>query len=221
MEKKTISVTGHGEIQVEPDVTRIELSLISLHDTYDEAYNQTKSDIEKLQDIMSEVKLAKSQPKTVRLDIDKKTVTEYDKYKNYKGEKLVGFKLTHIVKIDLGMDNVILNAIIRSIGQHLKQAEINIGYTVRDPRPTQLKILEQAVKDAKAKAEVMAAASGCKLGDCLSIHYGFEELHIYYKTRTIHEPTEACCCTPGSLDITPDDLETSDTVDVVWALINE
>ena len=221
MEQKTISVTGRGGIHVEPDVTRIELSLISLHDTYDEAYNQTKSDVEKLQDIMSEVNLPKSQPKTVRLDIDKKTVAEYDKYKNYKGEKFVGFQLTHIVKIDLGMDNVILNTIIRSIGKHLKQAEINIGYTVKDPRPAQLKMLERAVKDAKVKAEIMATASGCKLGDCLSINYGFNELHIYSQARTIHEPTEACCCTPESLDITPDDLAASDTVDVVWALINE
>lgn len=221
MEQKTISVTGRGGIHVEPDVTRIELSLISLHDTYDEAYNQTRSDIEKLQDIMTEVKLPKSQPKTVRLDINKKTVAEYDKYKNYKGEKFAGFQLTHIVKIDLGMDNVILNAIIKSIGEHLKQAEINIGYTVKDSRPAQLKMLERAVKDAKVKAEIMATASGCKLGDCLSINYGLNELHIYSQARTIHESTEACCCTPESLDITPDDLAASDTVNVVWALIND
>ena len=221
MEQKTISVTGRGGIHVEPDVTRVELSLISLHDTYDEAYNQTRSDVEKLQKIMSEVNLPKSQPKTVRLDIDKKTVSEYDKYKNYKGEKFVGFQLTHIVKIDLGMDNVILNTIIRNIGKHLKQAEINIGYTVKDPRPAQLKMLERAVKDAKVKAEIMAAASGCKLGDCLSINYGFNELRIYSRARTIHETNEACCCTPESLDITPDDLAASDTVNVVWALINE
>lgn len=221
MEQKTISVQGRGGIHVEPDVTRIELSLISLHDTYDEVYSQAKRDIEKLQQIMAEVSLPKSQPKTIRLDIDKKTVAEYDKYHNYKGEKFLGFQLTHIVKIDLGMDNVILNTIIRSIGRHLKQAEINIGYTVKDARPAQLRMLERAVKDAKAKAEIMAAAAGCKLGDCLSIEYGSKELHIYSQARTIHEPTEACCCTPESLDVTPDDLEASDTVDVVWALLKE
>ena len=221
MEQNSITVTGRGGIHVVPDVTRIELSLISIHDTYEEAYNQAKSDISRLQDIMNEVKLPTSLPKTVRLDIDKKTLADYDKYNNYKGEKFLGFKLTHLVKIDLGMDNVILNSIIKGIGLHLKQAEIQIGYTVKDSRPSQLKILDRAVKDAKAKAEIMAAAAGCRLGNCLSINYGFNELHIYSQARTIHEPAEACCCTPDSLDITPDDLGASDTVNVVWALINE
>ena len=221
MEKNTITVTGRGAIHVEPDITRIELSLISLHDTYEEAYSQTKSDVDKLQSIMESVKLPKSQPKTVRLDIDKKTISEYDKYKNYKGEKFIGFTLTHIVKIDLGMDTVILNSIIRKIGEYLKQAEIKIGYTVKDARPAQLKMLERAVKDAKAKAEIMALAAGCKLGECLNIDYGFNELHIYSQARTIHECSEASCCTPNSLDITPDDLEAQDNVNVTWALINE
>ena len=221
MEQKTITVTGRGGIHVEPDVTRVELSLISLHDTYEEAYVQATRDVEKLQHIMEEAKLPVSLPKTVRLDIDKKTVSDYDKHKNYIGEKFVGFRLTHMVKIDLGMDNVILSTIIRNIGKYLKQAEINIGYTVKDPRPAQLKMLERAVKDARLKAEIMAKASGCRLGDCLSINYGVNELHIYSQARTIHETAEAACCTPNSLDITPDDLATSDTVDVVWALINE
>lgn len=221
MEERTIKVTGRGKINVEPDVTRIELSLISLHDTYEEAYTQAKGDVEKLQKIMEGVKLPASLPKTVRLDINKKTKSEYDKYNNYKGDKFIGFQLVHNVKIDLGMDNVILNSIIRNIGKLLKQAEINIGYTVKDPRPAQLKMLERAVKDAKDKAEIMAKASGCELGECLSIDYGFNELHIYSQTRTIHETEEACCCTPGSLDITPDDLAASDTVNVEWSLINK
>ena len=221
MDEKTITVTGRGGIHVEPDVTRIELSLISLHDTYEEAYTQVKGDTEKLQNIMSEVKLPKSHPKTIRLDIDKKTIAEYDKFNNYKGEKFIGFRLTHIVKIDLGMDNIILNSIIRSIGKHLKQAEINIGYTVKDSRPAQLKMLERAVKDAKVKAEIMATASGCKLGDCLSIQYELKDLFIYSQARKIHETEEACNCTTDSLDIIPDDLAASDTVNVIWELVNE
>ena len=221
MEKiRKISVTGEGRIHVEPDVTRIELSLNSVHDSYEEAYEQTKSNVDKLHKIMEEVGLPVTQPKTVRLDIDKKMVNEYDKYKNYIGEKMAGFELKHTVKIDLGMDNVILNSIIRSVGRYLKQAEINIGYTVKDARLIQLKILERAVKDAKAKAEVMAAASGCRLGNCIAIDYGVNEIHIYSQARTIHE-SEADYCTADSLDITPDDLGASDTVDVQWELINE
>ena len=56
----------------------------------------------------------------------------------------------------------------------LKQAEISIGYTVRDPRPSQLKMLERAVKDAKEKATIMAKACDCKLGLVKEIDYSVQ-----------------------------------------------
>ena len=63
--------------------------------------------------------------------------------------------MTHTVKIDLGMDNILINKVVQLNGIYLKQAEINIGYTVKDSRPSQLKMLDRAVKDAKEKEDVM------------------------------------------------------------------
>ena len=218
MEENLITVRGRGDIHVVPDVTRIDLMLVSLHDTYEDAYTQAKEDVDRLGEIMEEAKLAKSLPKTVQMDITKKTESEYDQFDHYRGEKFKGFQLMHKVKIDLGMDTVLLNSVVHGIGKKLKQAEITIGYTVKDSRPAQLKMLERAVKDAKMKAEIMAGAADCQLGDCKSINYSYNELHIYSQARTIHESEEACCCDPSSLDITPDDLAATDTVEVVWNL---
>lgn len=220
MSEKIITVTGQGCIHVVPDVTRLEISLVSIHDSYDEAYAQAKKNTEELAAIMQEVKLDSKLPKTKRLDIEKRTQTEYDKYGHYKDEIFVGYELDHDVKIDLGMDNVLLNSIVRAIGQRLKQAEINIGYTVKDPRPSQLRMLERAVKDAKEKASIMAKACGCKLGLVKDIDYSLHEVHIYSQARNIHEADEACSCNASSLDITPDDLAVSDNVRVTWYLSN-
>lgn len=215
-----ITVTGQGNVHIVPDVTRLQISLISLHDSYDDAYVQAKQNTDRLTSIMQEVKLDASLPKTISLDIEKKTQNKYDEDGNYIGEKFIGFELDHRVKIDLGIDNVLLNTIVRLIGKRLKQAEINIGYTVRDARPAQLIMLERAVKDAKAKAEIMAKACGCQLGEVSSINYSFNELHIYSQARNIHNAAEASCCNPGSLDITPDDLAVSDRVNVTWSIIS-
>lgn len=219
--EKLITVTGKGSIHVVPDVTRLEISLVSIHDNYVEAYAQAKENTDKLNGIMSELSLPKTLPKTIRLDIEKKTQNEYDKYNHYKGEKFLGFELDHRVKIDLGMDNVLLNSVIKKVGKDLKQAEINIGYTVKDPRPSELKMLERAVKDAKEKAAIMAKACGCKLGLVKSIDYSEHEIHIYSQARQIHGADEAACCEPESLDITPNDLSVSDSVTVVWYLSND
>ncbi len=215
-----IRVTGCGALHVVPDVTRIELSLVSLHDTYTDAYKQAKENTDKLGKIMEELGLATTLPKTKKLDIEKKTESDYDEDNHYIGKIFLGFELKHLVKIDLGIDNALLNNLVRQVGKKLKQAEICIGYTVKDPRPTQLKMLERAVKDAKEKATIMAKASGCKLGAVNHIDYSVHELHIYSQARDIHDAEEAICCTGDSLDITPDDFSVSDTVTVVWHLEN-
>ena len=220
MNEKLITVTGKGTIHVVPDVTRVELTLQRIHDTYEDAYAQAKSNTERLSQIMKEVALDVTLPKTIRLDIDKRTQNEYDKFGNFKSKKFIGFELDHKVRIDLGMDNVLLNNIIKRIGEMLKQAEISIGYTVRDPRPSQLKMLERAVKDAKEKATIMAKACDCKLGLVKEINYSVQELHVYSQARMIHGADEALCCNEESLDITPEDLAVSDDVTVVWYLSN-
>ena len=220
MDEKLITVTGRGSIHVVPDVTRVELTLASIHESYEEAYTQAKDNTDALVKIMNEVKLDPTLPKTIHLDIDKKFENQYDKYHNYTGEKFIGFRLDHKIKIDLGMDNVLLNSIVKSIGKKLKQAEIGISYTVKDPRPAQLKMLDRAVKDAKEKAEIMAKALGCTLGLVKDINYSVHEVHIYSEARNIHGAEEAMCCNTESLDITPDDLSVSDDVTVVWYLSN-
>ena len=113
---------------------------------------------------------------------------------------------------------MLLNSIVKLIGRELKQAEINIGYTVKDQRPAELKMLQRAVKDAKEKASIMAEACGCKLGPVKSMDYSEQEIHIFSQARQIRSSEEAICCEPESLDITPDDLSVSDSVTVVWYL---
>ena len=100
MEENMIRVTGSGTIHVEPDVTRIELSLVSIHDSYEDAYKQAQNDTDKLKKIMEELKLDVTLPKTKSLDINKKTKSDYDRNNHYIGEIFLGFELSHNVKID-------------------------------------------------------------------------------------------------------------------------
>ena len=156
--------------------------------------------------------------KTIRLDISDHKVSQYDDDDHYIGEINQGYDLTMILKIDIGIDNVMVNNLVRGVGKFISGAQINIGYTVQDPRPTQLKMLERAVKDAAEKASIMAAAAGCELGDVSEIQYERQDIHIYSQARNIHSNKEAMASTSDSLDITPEDLVFSDDVNVVWEL---
>ena len=219
--EKTIKVTGKGTIHVVPDVTRLTVDISTVFASYDEAYVNAKENAGWMVKILEYNHLDGKLAKTKRLDISDNMVSQYDKYGKYTGSKKEGYVLSQSIKVDLGMDNVLLNKIIKGVGKFIKNAQIDIGYTVRDPRPSQLKILERAVKDAHEKARIMASAAGCTLGDVYSIDYSHEDIHIYSQARNIHSVEEAKACSPESLDITPDDLAVSDEVSVVWYLIPE
>lgn len=217
----TIHVTGRGAVHVVPDVTRLEISIDRLFETYEEAYDKAKENSKWICDILEYNGLSAKMAKTIRIDIKEHSHSVYDDNDHYLFDEPDGYALDQRVRIDLGLDNVLLNKIVRGIGKFVDGAEIKIGYTVKDPRPAQLKMLEKAVKDAKEKAEIMAKASGCKLGSVVNINYGYQEFHVYAQARDIHSNAEASACTSDSLDITPEDLSVSDNVHVEWELLSD
>ena len=214
----TITVTGRGSIHVVPDVTRLEVTVRGVFETYDVAYAKAKDNSAWMVKILEYNKLNGKLAKTKNLDISEHYVTKYDKYGKVTGSEKDGYSLHQEIKIDLGMDNVLLNKIIRGVGKFIAGAQINVGYTVQDPRPHQLKMLERAIKDATEKATIMASAAKCKLGDVNSINYSRQDIHVYSQARNIHSNEEAMSCNAESLDITPDDLVVSDDVTVIWEL---
>ena len=216
MSESIIKVVGTGSIHVVPDVTRLEIRIDRVLKNYDEAYACAKENSSWMAKILEYNNLSGKLAKTIRMDISEHNESIY-KGGNYVGSKKDGYNLDQRIKVDLGMDNVMVNNIVKGVGKFIQGAQINIGYTQKDPRPTQLKMLERAVTDARDKAQIMAKAAGRELGEVKEIEYGEMEVHIYSQARDIC-CEEASHCTPESLDITPDDLAVSDNVNVVWGL---
>ena len=213
-----ISVKGRGDIHVVPDVTRLEITVESVFMTYEEAYEQAKNNSSWMVQILEYNHLNGKLAKTIRFDISDHLVNEYDDDDHYIGKIKEGFDLTQRFKVDLGMNTVLLNKIVRGVGKFIKDAQINIGYTIQDPRPHHLKMIERAVKDARDKADIMAKAAGCTLGAVVSIEYHRQDIHVYSQARNIHSNKEAMSCSPSSLDIAPEDLVMGDDVNVTWEL---
>lgn len=218
MEASTIRVTGTGSVHVVPDVTRLDVEVRRIFKTYDEAYECVKENSAWMVKILEYNKQPGKLAKTIFLDISDNMVSKYDKNGNHIGYKKEGYSLHQRIKVDVGMDNVLVNNIVKGVGKFIAEAQINIGHTQRDPRPTQLKMLERAVTDAKEKAQIMAKALGRELGEVKSIVYGEMHVEVFSEARKIYNNEEASASTPGSLEITPDDLAISDNVEVEWNL---
>ncbi len=218
MEQNIIKIKGRGNIRVKPDVTRVDLTFKSRHDTYREAYEQGKGDADKLAEIMRQMSLEETLPKTRVFEVEKKMRTEHDAKGNYVRNVFDGYELNHRVRIDLGMDNDMLHRLMSLVAEKIKNVEADIGFTVKNPRPAVHELLEKAVTDAREKAELMAKACGCRLGKVRSINYCVAEVDIFVHSR--HRKWddmlyEGALC-KASLAINPDDIEASDTVAIEW-----
>lgn len=220
MNGATISVEGRGAIHVVPDVTRLEVTVEQWFPNYAKAYAQAKENSAWMVKILEFNKKPGSLAKNLKFNIEDFTENEYDENGHYIDQKKNGFMLEQRIKIDLPMDNNLVNCIVKGVGKFIPSAQINISYTLQDQRPSQLKMLGRAVSDARDKARIMADAVGCTLGKVLSINYRFQNLHVASQARYIHSNAEAKASTSSSLDITPDDLVISDNVDVTFELVN-
>ena len=149
--------------------------------------------------------------------------TEYESYKEkdeYK-RRFVGYKFTHVLKVEFESDNKRLGKVLYAIANCQLKPEFRLGYTVRDPEAVKNELLGKAVQDAVAKAGVLSGAAGLKLGEIQSMDYSWGEINMEIYPMSRELDVVDCLASPAGsydLDIEPDDIEVKDTVTVVWEI---
>lgn len=96
---------------------------------------------------------------------------------------------------------------------------------MKDPEGLKNALLGLAVKDATAKAQVLAAASRVTLGEIQTIDYSWGEMNLEVQPMNRMLMNDNICMAKGidsyEINIEPDDIEVSDTVTVVWKISKE
>jgi len=213
-EQKTIRVMGTGFVKVAPDTTRLTFEVDSLHDTYEKAYAEAAVGNKNLREALEMLNIPKDSLKTTNFSINKKTEwrSKENKY------VFVGFKLCQNLAIELPLDSVITSKVMSALGKAWPELEVDISFVKKDTHDVKLQILESAVKDAREKAEVIAATLGHKLGGIISADYSKRSIDINYHEERLALCDSGCCDKDSSIDYTPDDIEAGDTIETVWYL---
>ena len=152
------------------------------------------------------------------MDPEYESYVENDVYK----QRLVGYRYRHLMKVEFPSDNDRLGQILSALAAGPVKAELDIGYTVKDPEAAKNELLARAVADAREKAAVLTRAAGVALRELQSVDYSWGE--VDFEVRTTSRKL-AMNCTDGiinaencSLDLEPDDITASDTVTLVWEI---
>ena len=215
---RTIRVTGKGQLSLAPNLTRITMTLEGLCPDYSETLRRSSEDTEVMRELLSRFGFARSDLKTLNFSVDAEyeSIQERGSYK----QRFVGYRFRHSMKVEFDSDNQRLGRLLYALANASVKTEFRITYTVKDPESAKNELLGRAVKDAGAKAAVLAEAAGLSLGAIQSIDYSFGELifEVQPMNRMLMADRPLSAKESYDLNIEPDCIQVSDTVTLVWEI---
>ena len=225
MEERTMKVTGKGLLKLCPDMTRITMTLENVKKDYGKAVQTSAEELEILKTMLSKEGFSGEDVKTLSFDIDIENESYSDKDGCWK-TRFVGYKYRHVLKIEFPSENEKLGRLLYLLANNREvKPEFYFSFFVRDPEEARNALLDKAVEDAKAKAEILAKAAGITLGNIRFIDYVFEPGDPVMRpmARTLNCKMAAGADTQDTgfaMNITPDDIEMTDMVIVEWSIEN-
>lgn len=156
---RTISVSGQGEIQAEPDRAFVTLGVEARKPGMEEARAEVTKTVEAVMKLTRELKIDPKHVRTTRVNVQ----PEYNWNNDARERRLIGYYVSRQIEIDLRD--------LEKLGRLLERS-FDLGVNqVGDPRldssrrrDLEREALGKAVEDARLNAEAVAKAAGARLG---------------------------------------------------------
>ena len=203
--KRTITVTGRGEITLCPDTAKLTMELREEGAGHAAVTDACGARAELLLSALEKAGIDRKEVRTLSLRVDARYETT-DGARTFAGYTAVQ-RLQLLCSADAGTLAPILEAARTSDADPL----LSLDYTVRDLQSYRAKLLSLAVEDAADKAEIIAEAAGVKLEKLLSVSYAQP---VAMPMRTLRMAARG----DFGADLTPEDVTLSDEVTAVYEI---
>ena len=161
---RAIHVTGSGSVTGEPDIATLDLGVSVEQETIAEAREEAASTMTALIASLKANNVAEKDIKTENFSIH----PQYDYTDN--GRILRGYRVNNTVRAKIRELATLSDIIDAAAGAGGNNIVINsIQFMIDDTTPLQTQARSLAVKDAEAKAQTLAEASGVTLGEPITI----------------------------------------------------
>jgi uncharacterized protein YggE len=235
MDKRFITVKGVGHAQVRPDQAEISFVVARTEKKFDKSVNAVSDAVDNLRQTIVGLGFDKTDLKTT--DWNSEQI-----YKDRRGgarsrllrahpDEIEGYKTTHELKLTFGLNdkNVSIPDIISAIAACDAKPEFIVNYTIKEKSDLAEQVLADAAKNARAKAKIIAEASGVQLGDPIRIEYDWSEYHFFSDTKFDSSETMLCDSADeesyAKLSLLnrmavaePEDITLRDTIRFMWEL---
>ncbi len=208
--ERAISVSGHGEVLIQPDVAVLQVGVSVLDESVAAARERAATAMDK---VLASVKgngVADDDIQTTSFSIQ----PEYDYSDNT--AKLRGFRVFNSVSIKIRKLDSASKVIDDAVAAGGDDAVVNgISFEVEDSKAAIKKARELAMADARDKAEQLATLGSVTLGDPISINEsgGYAPPPVYYE-----EAMRSAAPAGGPTPVQPGQLSVSVDVGVSYAI---
>ena len=203
--KRTITVTGRGEVTLCPDTAKLTMELREEGAEHAAVTAACGARAELLLAALEKAGIDRKEVRTLSLRVDARYETT-DGARTFAGYTAVQ-RLQLLCSADAGTLAPILEAARTSGADPL----LSLDYTVRDLQSYRAKLLSLAVEDAADKAEIIARAAGVKPEKLLSVTYAQP---VAMPMRTLRMAARG----DFGADLTPEDVTLSDEVTAVYEI---
>jgi len=203
-----ITVQATGTADVVPDAVQISLAVSVLAETNDVALAQASASADVVRETLLDMKIDEADFATQGLSVN----PEYT-YTEAEGQKIVGYRATQIFDVlvrDAANAGAVIDAVISKGGANVS---VNSTYpVVNDATSGSVAAREDAVANARAKAEAYAELLGVKLGDIVYL------TEINAPTNVVVAKSSDAMAEGAATQIDLGTQEVTVTVEVRWKL---
>lgn len=202
-----IRVQGHGSVSSVPDTIILGLDLNSEDEDYDKVIADASRRLELLTQAIAKTGLSPELLRTESFNVGVERDYDAGHY------TFRAYSVKHSLSLRIPFDQAKLGNVFAAVTRSKARANLSLSFTVSDPEGVKSRVLEAAVKNARSRAEIIASAAGLKLGAIQGIEYGHTVITVSSPPLMFSE-----ACASPAMDINPADIESDDTVLVVWEL---
>ena len=218
----TISVEGYGQLEFAPDLTQVKFYLYEHKDTYEAVCAAAIDDIAVVKQAVTAAGFTDEEVKSDNFTVSEKTRSIKDKDGNY-SDSHEGYEYQQLFTVSFGADGTRLNRLLSKLSTISCCTDLNVNYTIKDIEKCMVMLAEEAAKDAKAKASVIAEALGSKLGKIIMVEHDsnnsrparfsshFSRENVYYSISPRDKETP--------VEILPGKISVSNSISVHWNIL--
>lgn len=219
--ERTITVRGTGKLSLAPDLITVTLTVRKKDKVYETAMTESARLQDELRGAIAAIGFDREDLKTVSFDVR----TEYESMRDQNGQYrqvFAGYVCEHQLKLEFDFNTERLSEVLTAVSRCVAEPELYISFSIKDKEKASDALLASAAKNARAKAELLAEASGVELGVLLSVVYDWMDISFVSPTRyaagapKMRGAMEAECSM--DMGITPENVSLSDSATFIWEI---